>query len=489
MNLYVKVNRFVFAAMACLSFGACASQTATRQSGDTDSVQSNVAPSEQASASMTAQQYFDSVTRDLAGKTQDQSYWNRVEDRMDDVTRRYPNYYLGWYNLGVAYEQLGRGTDALRAYNRSIALSPGFRPAYENMSAVHAKAGRQKEALQSLRSLVAKDASAVDARVALADYYYQQEQHEAAHQLCVEALTYEPTNLGAYCVLAKISAKQGQTQRTRLLAAQGFQINKNAGCLHYALGLAFLTEREWGKAMASLKLAVEAEPKLQEAWSKIAEVSMAKKNYPRAIEAFEALRRLKSQDPASMINLGVAYKASGQFNKAEQAYQQALSMSGAKTLPEAHYNLGILYFENLNNLDKAEESFRSYLQSSSTGGQQVFAWIKQIRDMRKLGEQRAKTAQAEQKKRQRLLAEEKKQEAAILRTERRARMEGEPEDPLLEPASRNEVKEEAPRPPPQTKAPKPRKSVKRAKKPSANRKKKVTKPTVQEPVDPPVGFE
>ena len=166
------------------------------------------------SGSLSAEQYFEEVVRELRGQPQnEQRYWRRVEDRMLDVTQRYPNYSLAYYNLGVAYERLGRSADAAKAYDRAITLSPEFRPAYENLSALYAKQGYDRDALKTLRSLVAKDASAVKARVILADYYYHKKQYEAAEQLCVEALTYEPTNLGAYCVLAKSSAERGKDSK------------------------------------------------------------------------------------------------------------------------------------------------------------------------------------------------------------------------------------------------------------------------------------
>ena len=140
---------------------------------------------------------------------------------------------------------------------------------------------------------------------------------------------------------------------------------------------------------------------------------MERKNYARAIEAFETLRKLGKEDKESLINLGVAYKASRPMETGGTVLPKSIGYDRPGTCYQLRITTWVyLYFENLKDLDKAEESFRAYLQSSSTDGQQVFAWIKQIRQQRRTGELQAKQAKQEEIREQQQLAAEKKQQGS-----------------------------------------------------------------------------
>ena len=58
-----------------------------------------------------------------------------------------PNFPEAYYNRGLAYAGIGRPTDAIRDYDKAIAWKPHFTAAYNNRAIAYARAGRSDEAL------------------------------------------------------------------------------------------------------------------------------------------------------------------------------------------------------------------------------------------------------------------------------------------------------------------------------------------------------
>ena len=401
-----------------------------------------------------------------------------VARRMSKLTEQHPEHGLAWYNLAVAEERLGRSESAVAAYQRAIAANDDLREARENLAALAAREGNAREAVGHLRELVAQDPGAADARVALARHYVGRGQLEEARSLCIEALTFEPKNIGAYCVLGDAALQANNVLRVRLLTAQGLKIEPEAACLHDLRGRVAQKEGDPGAALRHFQRAVKADSSKTETQFRIGEISLAYRDYNRAQGAFSTLTQADPKNAAAWVNLGIAQKAMGKPQEAEKSYQAGLDASD-EPLPAAHYNLGLLYLRHLDRLDDAETQLKRYLQTAEGEGEEVYAWLEEIATRKQLAEDERLRAEEEarQAEIERMRQEEEARQKAALEKEvekgrARARAAGEPEDPLLSPAFQttddaaqadSEVEEqppepEAPKPPKRRAAPRPRRS-------------------------------
>ena len=100
---------------------------------------------------------------------------------------------------------------------------------------------------------------------------------------------------------------------------------------------------------------------------------MAAGNYVLALEQFEALSRIAPTLVAVHLNLGDAYRANRKFAEAKRSLDAALRMQ--EQLPEAHFNLGLMYMEAgaqfpgmqlLDALQRAILEFTAYRQQMGT---------------------------------------------------------------------------------------------------------------------------
>jgi tetratricopeptide (TPR) repeat protein len=66
------------------------------------------------------------------------------------------NLHMAYYNLGNKYRDLGRWQPAIESYQRSLAISPGFVSAHNNLALAQEGAGHVEEAIESWRRVLAR---------------------------------------------------------------------------------------------------------------------------------------------------------------------------------------------------------------------------------------------------------------------------------------------------------------------------------------------
>lgn len=376
--------------------------------------------------------------------------YSDVAGRMESVTSKHPTYGLAWYNLGVAYEQLGKNDEAARAYRKALSTNKKLREAQENLAALAVKRGEPDEAIMLLQDLIERDPGAAEARVALATHYLQRGDLDEAKTLSRDALGYQPKNIDAYCVLAQAAVKEKDALRARLVAAQGLKLDGNASCLHYVLGLVALSKKDLAAAIVSFESAIAKDASLLEARFHVAQISMGFKDFKKAIDNYTAVTNQNPKATAAFVNLGVAYKGSGQFENAEAAYKKAIDAAGTDGAPAAHYNLGVLYLRNMNKLAEAKGELKRFLQLSDGGDNDaVFGMLEEIEKLEQLAiEEKRMMEEAERQAEidAKIAAEEAKKKAEeekrAAEEAKRAAEAGEPKEPEKAAPPPEEKKEE-----------------------------------------------
>ncbi|MCK6549126.1 tetratricopeptide repeat protein [Myxococcota bacterium] len=447
MNRNVVFTR-VFTALGVVAMTACAARQKEVKSATTGGDTAGQASGVQATETPGVE--LDQASKDFQAEAallepsvaKGKVDWEDVVSSMEGVARKHPGYGLAWYNLGVAYEQLGKPEQAENAYKRAVKASVPVREAQENLAAMAVKRGDHGEALSMLKELAARDPNAGSARAVMAQQALAKGDLAGAEKLGREALGRDPTNVSSYCVLAQVAVKKKNFRRARLLAAQGFKLDADAACLHHALGLVALAEGETAVALVSFEKATAKDPRHVDARFQIAQISMGFKDFKKAIESYGAVTQIDPKAPAAWVNLGVALKGSGQFAEAEKAYLKAIEVAGAGGIAQAHYNLGVLYLRNLDRNDDAKAQLKRYLQLADSD-ESAFQMIEEI-DQRKALAEEAKRQEEEQKRQEELdakvaaeeakrKAEKEAEEAAERKREeeieRKAREAGEPVDP------------------------------------------------------------
>ena len=95
-----------------------------------------------------------------------------------------------------------------------------------------------------------------------------------------------------------------------------------------------------------------------------------------AEQAFQQAISRNSNDAVAHNHLGILKRRQGQFQDALTEYQRAIDIDAEYA--RAHLNLGILFDLYLQDLEKALQQYRTYLELSSELNTQVAGWIVDI---------------------------------------------------------------------------------------------------------------
>ncbi len=117
---------------------------------------------------------------------------------------------------------------------------------------------------------------------------------------------------------------------TRPYAEEAFKRYNRGVELHQA---GFLNQ-----AIAEYKGAIEADGRMEEAWSNLGGIYAAQKSYPKAMEAFEKALQLKPDRPTTLNGYGTVLYARGKTAEAKEKWKQAVQIEPG--FASAYYNMG-----------------------------------------------------------------------------------------------------------------------------------------------------
>jgi tetratricopeptide (TPR) repeat protein len=175
-----------------------------------------------------------------------------------------------WYYLGRTKYNENRFEEAIRAYQKCLALRPQFVPATDGLGLAQAGLGHAAEAIFSLKKAIS-DQQDVSQRtpepyIDLGELLNQQGRFEEAVPLLREALAIAPRNIRAHEVLGKAFLNLNRLPEAQRELQEGIAIDPAVSSLHYLLGQIYRRQGQLDKAKAELEQfqmlkAKEAAPK------------------------------------------------------------------------------------------------------------------------------------------------------------------------------------------------------------------------------------
>ena len=107
---------------------------------------------------------------------------------------------------------------------------------------------------------------------------------------------------------------------------------------HYNRGVELHQSGFLNQAITEYKAAIEADGRMEEAFSNLGVIYAAQRNYPRAREAFTTALSLKPKRPTTLNGLGTVLYAQGHIKEAKEKWLQALAVDPG--FASAFYNIG-----------------------------------------------------------------------------------------------------------------------------------------------------
>jgi tetratricopeptide (TPR) repeat protein len=286
------------------------------------------------------------------------------------------------------YELTGRAdlaTQAIEAYKKALELAPGSPVIRERLAEIYAKSQRLREAVEQAQGTLKADPNNVDAHRLLARIYVrelgdlsagevQKETLEKAIAQFQEILKIQPDDVYSGLWLARLyrfenKHSEAETVLRGLLARdagngpaleQLSQLLMDEGRSQEAvtllsdaagessspevydlLGDAYSQAKEYAKAEAAYRKAVEEDPDDPGHLHGLAQALMAEDKYADALEQFKRLTEVEPSTSENFLRMAQLYRRLGKFDQAEASLLRAKQLAPGSL--EVLYNEALLY--------------------------------------------------------------------------------------------------------------------------------------------------
>ncbi|GAX61076.1 hypothetical protein SCALIN_C17_0110 [Candidatus Scalindua japonica] len=184
-------------------------------------------------------------------------------------------------------------------------------------------------------------------------------------------------NLGVYY------QKQGDMLRAVNEYETVLKLDSNNAEAHNNLGVIYREQNELDKAMEHYQFVVSLNPGMEEARNNLGVIYYLRGNYREAAEEYRKALELNPNNLKSLINMGLVYKTQGLTKKAIEVLEDVVAEDSF--LPEAHYNLAILY-EEMGHVEMAIWRYTLFLKNSTNNYSELRGIVKEhIKDLQKSG--------------------------------------------------------------------------------------------------------
>ncbi len=269
------------------------------------------------------------------------------------------------YNLGVIAERQGKKQEAKAWYQSALKKKPSLRQASENLAVMAQNEGDIGGAVALYQDVLKRYPDDAASRARLAEIYRQTGDHDRAMEFSRAALMREPQSTRALKVMMRSYLDRKQLALAKLVALRAMKLDENDPELHHTVGLILQQEGDADGAMLEFKRALEVRGDYIPSHIVLAQMALDAEDYPGAEEHLRKILQAGGKSAAAHLNLGIAYKGQGQFDKAMQEYDEAEKLD--PNLAAIYFNRAIILHRIKDAPERAVELYKKFI--SMAGGE------------------------------------------------------------------------------------------------------------------------
>ncbi|MCP3103856.1 adventurous gliding motility TPR repeat lipoprotein GltE [Myxococcus sp. K15C18031901] len=323
------------------------------------------------------------------------------------------------YNLGVIAERQGNIPEAKNRYRAALTKKPSLRQASENLAIIEQNSGNVAGAVTLYQEVLQRYPDDAQSRARLAEIYRQKGDHDKAMELSRAALMRDPQSTTAIKVMIRSYLDRKQLALAKLVALRGTKIDGADPELQHLVGVILQREGEVDEARLFFKKALDARDDYVPSHVALAQLSLDSEDFPGAEEHLRRILQADGKNATAHLNLGLAYKGQGQYDKAMQEYDEAEKLD--KELAAVNLNRAIILHKVKDAPERAVELYKKYIAMAGgdvalSAESPVFGLLREAETIvnakreAAMAEQQAKQMEDLQKKQQsQMQAAEKKQ--------------------------------------------------------------------------------
>lgn len=177
-----------------------------------------------------------------------------------EYRRKFPKKALKEFEKGVEADQKGKRDDAIRHYEKVLALAPNFYPAHNNLGSDYLAQSNFSGAQQQFQAAIQLNQSDADAHLNLANVLLMKKDYAAALASVQEGLRRQPNSAFGQFLLGSINDRLGKFDDAERALRQALQIDPKMSRIHLELVNIYLAQQKRAEASNELKAFLKDSP-------------------------------------------------------------------------------------------------------------------------------------------------------------------------------------------------------------------------------------
>ena len=257
---------------------------------------------------------------------------------------------------GQILEDSNLPLEAAELYEKAYAVAPDRHEILPRLVGAYLKAGQELAARVKARLARQEHPEVAAAWVASAKVYESQHQTDKALDAYQRAYDLAPETDGLRLKLGNLYMKQGQAAKGREYLSEAIDQPDTPTEVVYNYAVSLMREKKFSAAVVPLRRVTRERPDFAGGWRALAQCYRARRQYDRAVAAYEKALAL-APTPELAYNLGVTAGRAGRWARAVTAYDEALTLQPAHG--EAAYNRAVALMRG-GELSAAAAAFAAY---------------------------------------------------------------------------------------------------------------------------------
>lgn len=257
-----------------------------------------------------------------------EGYNELAVDLISKAVRLYPAPPF-YFNLGNAYQALGKMNEAVDSFNRALALNPNYVAALNNLGIALQHQGKMEASINTFQQALKLQPDYAELYSNLADVLRENRQLEASITCARHAISLNPGFFNAHFCLGKVLHDQGFSTEALRSFKQALALNSAHAETHIAISNVYFSGGQFEESRVHIEHALNIAPESPEAWASLAFLKkMGAEDNQWAEKALSLLTsKLKPKENAQLsYALGKYYDDTAQYDLAFPHFLHANQM-------------------------------------------------------------------------------------------------------------------------------------------------------------------
>jgi len=304
----------------------------------------------------------------------DRSQILRSVQRLHELVEKEPTLFEVYFDLGILYQTIGENEKARRVYEESLKQHPRNPVAHLNLGLIELEDGNLQEAEREFRELSLLSPRYAGAFYLLGVCKSRRGEYEEALDPLQKAIALLPQFLDPYVELGRAQEELGREEE----AEKSFRtvLNNPKASPRVLRMLAYrLMEAGWiEESIAAYTQILQGEEPTYGDWNNRGVAYRRQGDEKRARKDIVQASELNSNRPEAFSNLGRIYVEGESYDYAVSSFLKALEVDPG-FLP-ALLNAALVYGEYLDDMDRATDYLRQYMEKGGTMQHDMFrGWL------------------------------------------------------------------------------------------------------------------